>query len=210
MSTPQPRQILPRVSLPIRSSLALLLSTAAQLDHTPLPHTSTHAAFLRRVHERHHRERDRRRLLARRGRPACERERERPLRALDVLRPQRAHLSLSCPADHRARAERPREAPPAPAPAPPSRGNVHLVLAQRLGRAGFVAARGQRDGEGDVPELLFRAERAGARWGRRAHNVSGADPALESGLMAGKRGGMGRSNAAYDMKSLGRHIEAVS
>ena len=28
--------------------------------------------------------------------------------------------------------------------------------------------------------------------------------------MAGKRGGMDRSNAAYDMKSLGKHIEAVS
>ena len=53
------------------------------------------------------------------------------------------------------------------------------------------------------------AERTGlgAPTGR---DVSGADPALESGLMAGKRGAMDRSNAAYDMKSLGRHIEAVS
>ncbi len=53
------------------------------------------------------------------------------------------------------------------------------------------------------------AERAGlgAPTGR---DVSGADPALESGLMAGKRGTMERNNAAYDMKSLGKHIEAVS
>ncbi|KAM5541329.1 hypothetical protein V8D89_004883 [Ganoderma adspersum] len=53
------------------------------------------------------------------------------------------------------------------------------------------------------------AERGGvgAPTGR---DVSGADPALESGLMAGKRGAMDRSNAAYDMKSLGRHIEAAS
>ena len=29
-----------------------------------------------------------------------------------------------------------------------------------------------------------------------------------TGLMAGKRG-MDRGNAAYDMKSLGKHIEAV-
>ena len=39
--------------------------------------------------------------------------------------------------------------------------------------------------------------------------MSGTDPALEAGLMAGKRG-LDRSNAAFDMKSLGRHIEAVS
>ncbi|KAI0765615.1 Dynamin central region-domain-containing protein [Trametes elegans] len=37
-------------------------------------------------------------------------------------------------------------------------------------------------------------------------DVSGADPALETGLMAGKRSL--ESNAAFDMKSLGRHIEA--
>ena len=40
-------------------------------------------------------------------------------------------------------------------------------------------------------------------------DVSGTDPALEAGLMAGKRG-LDRSNAAFDMKSLGRHIEAVT
>ncbi|RPD57298.1 hypothetical protein L227DRAFT_594825 [Lentinus tigrinus ALCF2SS1-6] len=39
-------------------------------------------------------------------------------------------------------------------------------------------------------------------------DVSGADPSLESGLMAGKRGM--DNNAAYDMKSLGKHIEAAS
>lgn len=40
-------------------------------------------------------------------------------------------------------------------------------------------------------------------------DVSGAEVSMSSGLMAGKRGIDG-SNAAYDMKSLGRHIEAVS
>jgi dynamin 1-like protein len=36
--------------------------------------------------------------------------------------------------------------------------------------------------------------------------LTGADPVLTSGPMAGVPG----NNAAYDMKSLGRHIEAVS
>ncbi|KAG2012099.1 dynamin protein dnm1, variant 2 [Coprinopsis cinerea AmutBmut pab1-1] len=40
-------------------------------------------------------------------------------------------------------------------------------------------------------------------------DVSGAEPALSSGLMAGKRSIDG-NDAAYDMKSLGKHIEAVS
>ncbi|KAG6816531.1 hypothetical protein H0H87_005393 [Tephrocybe sp. NHM501043] len=40
-------------------------------------------------------------------------------------------------------------------------------------------------------------------------DVSGAEAALSQGLMAGKRGIDG-NNAAYDMKSLGKHIEAVS
>ncbi|KAF8159271.1 dynamin protein dnm1 [Crassisporium funariophilum] len=39
-------------------------------------------------------------------------------------------------------------------------------------------------------------------------DVSGAEVNMSSGLMAGKRG-MDGNNAAYDMKSLGRHIEAV-
>ncbi|KAJ8487215.1 hypothetical protein ONZ45_g14418 [Pleurotus djamor] len=39
-------------------------------------------------------------------------------------------------------------------------------------------------------------------------DVSGADPAMSSGLMAGKRG-LDGSNAAFDMKSLGKHIEAM-
>ncbi|PPQ68384.1 hypothetical protein CVT25_007922 [Psilocybe cyanescens] len=39
-------------------------------------------------------------------------------------------------------------------------------------------------------------------------DVSGSEPSMSSGLMAGKRGIDGNS-AAYDMKSLGRHIEAV-
>lgn len=40
-------------------------------------------------------------------------------------------------------------------------------------------------------------------------DVSGADSTLSTGLMAGKRG-LDGNNAAYDMKSLGKHIEAVS
>jgi len=39
-------------------------------------------------------------------------------------------------------------------------------------------------------------------------DISGADSTLSSGLMAGKRGLDGNS-AAWDMKSLGKHIEAV-
>ncbi|PSS03327.1 hypothetical protein EW026_g5003 [Hermanssonia centrifuga] len=40
-------------------------------------------------------------------------------------------------------------------------------------------------------------------------DVSGGEPALQTGLMAGKRNLEG-NNAAFDMKSLGRHIEAAS
>ncbi|KAF8075249.1 Dynamin central region-domain-containing protein [Lyophyllum atratum] len=39
-------------------------------------------------------------------------------------------------------------------------------------------------------------------------DVSGAAAGMSSGLMAGKRG-MEGNNAAYDMKSLGKHIEAI-
>ncbi|KAI0065514.1 dynamin protein dnm1 [Artomyces pyxidatus] len=38
-------------------------------------------------------------------------------------------------------------------------------------------------------------------------DVSGADVSMQTGLLAGKRDG---NNAAFDMKSLGRHIEAIS
>lgn len=40
-------------------------------------------------------------------------------------------------------------------------------------------------------------------------DLYGGEKALESGLMAGKRKLEG-NDAAYDMKSLGKHIEAVS
>lgn len=40
-------------------------------------------------------------------------------------------------------------------------------------------------------------------------DVSGSEPLLSLGLMAGKRG-MDGNSAAFDMKSLGKHIEAVS
>lgn len=40
-------------------------------------------------------------------------------------------------------------------------------------------------------------------------DLFGSDTSVTSGIMAGKRG-LDGSNAAYDMKSLGKHIEAVS
>lgn len=40
-------------------------------------------------------------------------------------------------------------------------------------------------------------------------DVSGGESSISTGLMAGKRT-LDGNNAAYDMKSLGRHIEAVS
>lgn len=40
-------------------------------------------------------------------------------------------------------------------------------------------------------------------------DLSGAEASMSSGLMAGKRS-LDGNNAAYDMKSLGKHIEAVS
>jgi dynamin 1-like protein len=51
---------------------------------------------------------------------------------------------------------------------------------------------------------------AAGQFGAQAQNVgrdiSGADPMLQTGLLAGKRDG---NSAALDMKSLGKHIEAV-
>lgn len=41
-------------------------------------------------------------------------------------------------------------------------------------------------------------------------DVYGGEPALQSGLMAPKRTNLEGNNAAFDMKSLGKHIEAVS
>lgn len=54
------------------------------------------------------------------------------------------------------------------------------------------------------------AERASTNAGVTliGRDVNGSDPALNSGLMAGKRSIEG-NNAAFDMKSLGKHIEAV-
>jgi dynamin 1-like protein len=40
-------------------------------------------------------------------------------------------------------------------------------------------------------------------------DVSGGETSIPSGLIAGKRS-LDGSNAAFDMKSLGKHIEAVS
>jgi len=41
-------------------------------------------------------------------------------------------------------------------------------------------------------------------------DLSGGDGNLTTGLLAGKRETAGGSNVAFDMKSLGKHIEAVS
>ncbi|RXW16316.1 hypothetical protein EST38_g9538 [Candolleomyces aberdarensis] len=49
----------------------------------------------------------------------------------------------------------------------------------------------------------------GGMFAPTGRDVTGAEPAISSGLMAGKRNIDG-NNAAYDMKSLGKHIEAVS
>ncbi|PPQ70239.1 hypothetical protein CVT26_014486 [Gymnopilus dilepis] len=51
-------------------------------------------------------------------------------------------------------------------------------------------------------------ESAAAHIVQTGRDVSGSESALSSGLLAGKRG-LDVNNAAYDMKSLGRHIEAV-
>ena len=40
-------------------------------------------------------------------------------------------------------------------------------------------------------------------------DISGTETSMSSGLMAGKRT-LDGNNAAFDMKSLGKHIEAVS
>jgi dynamin 1-like protein len=40
-------------------------------------------------------------------------------------------------------------------------------------------------------------------------DISGADSMLSTGLMTGKKS-LDGNNAAWDMKSLGKHIEAVS
>ncbi|KAG7093397.1 hypothetical protein E1B28_007079 [Marasmius oreades] len=43
---------------------------------------------------------------------------------------------------------------------------------------------------------------------RTGRDLTGADLSMSSGLMSGKRS-LDQSNAAYDMKSLGKHIEAI-
>ncbi|KAI8985641.1 Dynamin central region-domain-containing protein [Trametes punicea] len=62
---------------------------------------------------------------------------------------------------------------------------------------------------GPGPLAGSTVERANAAHGVApvGRDVSGADPALETGLMAGRRSM--ENNAAFDMKSLGKHIEAV-
>jgi dynamin 1-like protein len=62
-----------------------------------------------------------------------------------------------------------------------------------------------------VPGGLFDQDSAAHRASAivpSGRDVSGSDPSVSSGLMASKRL-MDGNNAAYDMKSLGRHIEAV-
>lgn len=60
-------------------------------------------------------------------------------------------------------------------------------------------------GNGPGPMSAATFERSGGpvSVGR---DLVGAEPNLQAGIMAGKRDG---SSAAFDMKSLGKHIEAV-
>ncbi|KAI0676151.1 Dynamin central region-domain-containing protein [Trametes maxima] len=65
-----------------------------------------------------------------------------------------------------------------------------------------------QNGPGPLAGSTADRASAGAGIAPVGRDVSGADPALESGLMAGKRS-LERSTA-FDMKSLGKHIEAAS
>ncbi|CCM01275.1 uncharacterized protein FIBRA_03324 [Fibroporia radiculosa] len=66
---------------------------------------------------------------------------------------------------------------------------------------------------GPGPLAGASADRAGGHPGGApasvGRDINGGDPALHSGLMAGKRDLEG-NNAAFDMKSLGKHIEAAT
>ncbi|KAI0737311.1 dynamin protein dnm1 [Daedaleopsis nitida] len=66
-----------------------------------------------------------------------------------------------------------------------------------------------QNGPGPLTGATVERAGAGGVVAMSGRDVSGADPALEAGLMAGKRG-MDRSDAAFDMKSLGKHIEAAT
>ncbi|KAF7794978.1 hypothetical protein EIP86_006121 [Pleurotus ostreatoroseus] len=54
-----------------------------------------------------------------------------------------------------------------------------------------------------------RASTGGSTISPVGRDVSGGEPPLQAGLMVGKRGQEG-SNAVFDMRSLGKHIEATS
>ncbi|KAH9913078.1 dynamin protein dnm1 [Epithele typhae] len=129
--------------------------------------------------------------------------------------------SLRSPLDRRSGAA---SAPPsAPTAVPPRHHHQHHLGNASRNVSGASTASGAPGAPGTAKETFLNyffgqngtgplgpgnggvAERS-ATTGR---DVSGADPALETGLMAGKRG-MDRSNAAFDMKSLGKHIEAAS
>lgn len=64
-----------------------------------------------------------------------------------------------------------------------------------------------QNGDGPIPGSSFEAPSPGGH-GPIGRDVSNAPPELSTGLMAGKRS-MDGNNAAFDMKSLGKHIEAV-
>ena len=66
-----------------------------------------------------------------------------------------------------------------------------------------------QNGPGPLTGATVERAGAGGIVSTTGRDVAGADPALDAGLMAGKRA-MERGTAAFDMKSLGRHIEAVS
>jgi dynamin 1-like protein len=91
--------------------------------------------------------------------------------------------------------QRPASAAPAPGSSPPS-----------TAKDTFLNYFFGQNGPGPVAGSSFERAAAGvgAMTGRDVH---GGDAILHSGLLAPRRDG---STAAYDMKSLGKHIEAVS
>lgn len=66
-----------------------------------------------------------------------------------------------------------------------------------------------QNGDGSMPGPGFDVSGSSGSRGPIGRDISNAPPELSTGLMAGKRS-MDGSNAAFDMKSLGKHIEAVS
>ncbi|EMD39365.1 hypothetical protein CERSUDRAFT_134404 [Gelatoporia subvermispora B] len=66
-----------------------------------------------------------------------------------------------------------------------------------------------QNGPGPLAGSSVERASAGPGLSLVGRDVSGSDPALQSGIMAGKRA-LGENSAVFDMKSLGKHIEAAS